>query len=186
MHYLWCNEWPSFGSRFASFSCKQLGICLLVTCHQKHPRETSRCFVVGIGSIATLLSSSHGFGQIGQFGQSQIFGVPSQDPRMNEHYLMQATQHAARVQTPEAQAQVAYWQQIVQANRAAQINAGLSGTFVPQASAPPAASQAPAPPATAGAPAGSTAVPTLNFGSFGAPPAHQPTWTKCSRLRRCL
>ena len=54
------------------------------------------------------------------FGQSSVFGQPSTDLNMNEYYLQQAIQHSMSQPSPAAQAQVAYWQQVVTAARAAQ------------------------------------------------------------------
>ena len=56
----------------------------------------------------------------GQFGQSALFGQPSTELGMNEYYLQQALTHAQQVPGPRANAQVAYWQQVVAAGRAAQ------------------------------------------------------------------
>ena len=61
-----------------------------------------------------MVDASHGF------GQSALFGQPSNDPNMNLHYLNQA--HACAVQNPtnvQAQRQWAYWAEIVQRQAAA-------------------------------------------------------------------
>ena len=80
-----------------------------------------------------MVDPSQMFGQIpsasfgpSAFGQSALFGQPSADLQVNEHYLQQALQHAARMPTPQSQAQVAYWQQVVMAGRAAQAAAAAA------------------------------------------------------------
>ena len=53
------------------------------------------------------------------FGQSVIFGQPSDDPNMNLQFLQFATQHAtANPGDPQAQRQLAYWRDLVQRQQA--------------------------------------------------------------------
>lgn len=47
------------------------------------------------------------------FGQPLLFGMPSTNPEMNEHYLRQAHIHAHSNPCPQSYAQVACWQQVV-------------------------------------------------------------------------
>ena len=119
------------------------------------------------------------FGHTSTLGQSSLFGMPSTDHSMNEYYLQQSMQHAQRFPTPQSQAQVAYWQQVVAAGRAAQAAAAqaaaqATGQFqvplpMPQGGlqAPQGASSAqapPVPPVTAGAATAAT------FNQASSPP----------------
>ena len=104
------------------------------------------------------------------FGQSVLFGQPSDDPNVNFGYLQSAIQSAQlNPQNTQMQRQVAYWQEVVarqaQANSMAQASlaqAAAAQAAAAQAAAAQAAAHAPAPaPAGALAPQAPMQVPPL-------------------------
>ena len=64
--------------------------------------------------------ASVGFASGSRFGQSTLFGHPSQDPSLNVHYAQLAYQHAQNHPSdPQAQRQWAFWSEVVRQQQAA-------------------------------------------------------------------